>query len=201
MPKITFYNLPDNKKKMLIHAAKKEFSRVPLNDASISNIIKTARIPRGSFYQYFEDKEDAYFFLLNEFVININDNFVLLLKKYDGDLFETMIDFFQLIIEEEENVTFLENAFLNMTYKIEYTFSKIFRDCESNENIKEITDLINTSGLNISNDRDLRHIMQIISTITFRNVVEKFGKELSQQEALSNYIIEINLLKNGLARK
>jgi hypothetical protein len=87
-----------------------------------------------------------------------------------------------------------------MTYKIEYTFSKIFRDRESNENIKEITDLINTSGLNISSDRDLSHIMQIISTITFRNFEEKFGKELSQREALSNYILEINLLKNGLAR-
>ncbi|WP_066062573.1 TetR/AcrR family transcriptional regulator [Neobacillus soli] len=198
MPKITFFNLPEDKKHKLILAAKKEFSRVPLYDASISHIVKSAGIPRGSFYQYFEDKEDAFFFLLNDFVVNINSNFVFLLKKYEGDLFETMIEFYQLIIEEEENVQFLRNAFLNMTYKIETTFSNIFRNHDSNNNFKVITPLINTSLLNISNDRELFHLMQIISTVTFRNVVEKYAKDLSKQEALGNYIIEINLLKNGL---
>ncbi|MFK4998922.1 TetR/AcrR family transcriptional regulator [Bacillus sp. N9] len=32
----------------------------------MANIVKEAGIPRGSFYQYFEDKEDAFFYLLNE---------------------------------------------------------------------------------------------------------------------------------------
>ena len=41
---------------------KKEFSRLPLKDASIANIIKDAEIPRGSFYQYFENKEDLYYY-------------------------------------------------------------------------------------------------------------------------------------------
>ena len=201
MPKITFYNLPDDKKEKLINAVKKEFSRVPLYDASISNIVKSARIPRGSFYQYFEDKEDAFFFLLNGIVMNNNNNFAALLRKHNGDLFDTMIDFFQYIIQEEENVQFLKNAFLNMTYKIENSFANIFRNRENNDNFREISSLINTSNLNISNEQDLFHIMQIITTVTIRNVVEKFAKELSKQEALGNYIIEMNLLKSGLARK
>ena len=62
VPKPTFLNLSKEKQELLITAAKKEFSRVPLNGASISNIIKDAGIPRGSFYQYFEDKEDIFFF-------------------------------------------------------------------------------------------------------------------------------------------
>ena len=37
-----------------------EFSQVPFSQASINRIIKLAGIPRGSFYQYFTDKEDAY---------------------------------------------------------------------------------------------------------------------------------------------
>ena len=66
MPKVTFYNLPEHKKATLISAVNQEFSRVPLYDASISNIVKSAGIPRSSFYQYFADKEDAFLFLLNE---------------------------------------------------------------------------------------------------------------------------------------
>jgi AcrR family transcriptional regulator len=57
MPKPTFFNLSTDKKENLIQAARREFSRAPLHEALISNIVKSAEISRGSFYQYFDDKE------------------------------------------------------------------------------------------------------------------------------------------------
>lgn len=58
MPKETFLNLPEKKKEKIIEAAKNEFKRVSLEQASIKNIVENAEIARGSFYQYFESKED-----------------------------------------------------------------------------------------------------------------------------------------------
>ena len=58
MPKETFLKLPEEKKDKIIKAAKKEFARVPFEQTSIKNIVEDADIPRGSFYQYFESKED-----------------------------------------------------------------------------------------------------------------------------------------------
>ena len=58
MPKETFLKLPQEKKTKIIKAAKKEFKRAPLEQASIKNIVEDAGIARGSFYQYFESKED-----------------------------------------------------------------------------------------------------------------------------------------------
>ncbi len=49
MPTDTFFHLPPEKQKRILNAAKKEFSRLPLKDASIANIIKDAEIPRGVF--------------------------------------------------------------------------------------------------------------------------------------------------------
>ena len=46
----TFMNLKDEKKEKIITALKNEFGRVALKDALVSNIIKEASIPRGSFY-------------------------------------------------------------------------------------------------------------------------------------------------------
>lgn len=60
MPKETFNNLPIEKQKSIFDACIKEFSTVPFSQASINQIIKNANISRGSFYQYFEDKWDAY---------------------------------------------------------------------------------------------------------------------------------------------
>ncbi|WP_026582285.1 TetR/AcrR family transcriptional regulator [Bacillus sp. J33] len=198
MPKITFFNLPDDKRETLICAAKKEFARVPLYQASISNIIKDAKIPRGSFYQYFEDKEDAFFFLLANHVAAYKDYFVNSLQRYEGDIFEAMIDFYQVIItEEKENLQFLRNLFLNMTHRIENVFTTSFGETDMNENFKKISTLINHEMLNIKNEHELFHMMQIISSVTFHNIVKKFSGELTFEAALDNYKTQIHLLKKG----
>ncbi len=199
MPKLTFYNLPDEKRQTLIQAIQAEFSRVPLFDASISNIVKAAGIPRGSFYQYFEDKDDAFFFLLNELSEQEKYNFISILTEREGDLFETAFDFYERMLKEEEHFHFLKNAFLNMTQKIESTFARMISDHHKHgENFKATAALIDRSKLNISSDKELFHVLQIITTITFRNLVETFAHDLSHQDSLENLKLEMNLIKRGL---
>ena len=60
IPKKTFYNLDSDKQQRITDAALNEFALRSYEEANISNIIKEAKIPRGSFYQYFEDKLDLY---------------------------------------------------------------------------------------------------------------------------------------------
>src|SRR5690625_535360 len=92
MPRQTFYNLPTEKQEVLIEAGEKEFSRVPLFEASIANIVKEAGIPRGSFYQYFHDKEDFYFYILNQYADEKRKRFIRLLEKHDGNIFYAVSD-------------------------------------------------------------------------------------------------------------
>ncbi|HAO61798.1 MAG TPA: hypothetical protein DCQ90_07755 [Erysipelotrichaceae bacterium] len=60
----TFHRLDEEKKKRLMDALIHEFSEHTFSEASINRIVKDANISRGSFYQYFTDKEDCYLFLL-----------------------------------------------------------------------------------------------------------------------------------------
>ena len=202
MPKLTFFNLPEMKRNKLIRAAEAEFSRVPLSQASISNIVKAAEITRGSFYQYFENKEDAYYFLLEEQWNKRQDKFIASLNKYNGDIFEAFKELFQLMLEEkktEDGYNFLKNALLNVTHEIEDVFTRIFDEKQIDTNrLKEITPLINKECLNISGEDEFYHIIQIITSVTFRNLVEKYSRNMSKEEALENFIIEMNLLKKGL---
>ncbi len=66
MPKKTFENLETGKKNRIYEAALNEFSRTRFESSKVSNIIKEAGIPRGSFYQYFEDKFDLYLYIFDE---------------------------------------------------------------------------------------------------------------------------------------
>jgi len=69
MPKPTFTNLTNEKKNRIMEACFDEFSRHTFSEASINQIIKEAGISRGSFYQYFESKEDCYLEVLGQIAI------------------------------------------------------------------------------------------------------------------------------------
>ncbi len=65
MPKQTFFNLPDEKREQILQVAIDEFAENDYESASISRVVARAGIAKGSFYQYFADKEDLYAYLLN----------------------------------------------------------------------------------------------------------------------------------------
>lgn len=203
MPKATFFNLPEKKRASLIKACEREFSRVPVFEASIANIVKSAGISRGSFYQYFEDKEDAYYYILHEQAKRRNQAFKHQLHVHEGDLFEAITAFYyELLIElpDDKEYNFLRNALLNVTHQIETIFNEIIEGHVKQNGLYDLTDLINKDILNIETNEELQHVIQIISAIAFRNFVEKFTKELSDEAAIKNFKVEMNLLKKGLAK-
>jgi AcrR family transcriptional regulator len=64
MPKQTFLNLSDEKRKVIIGAAIDEFADYGLENASTNRIVANSGISKGSFYQYFENKQDVFMYLL-----------------------------------------------------------------------------------------------------------------------------------------
>ena len=65
MPKQTFLNLPEEKRRAFIDIALDEFANNDYNTASVSKIVEKAGIAKGSVYQYFEDKQDLFMYLLD----------------------------------------------------------------------------------------------------------------------------------------
>ncbi len=60
MPKETFFNLSEEKRRKIEDIALDEFAEYGLEGASINRIVAAAEIAKGSFYQYFNDKLDLY---------------------------------------------------------------------------------------------------------------------------------------------
>jgi AcrR family transcriptional regulator len=64
MPTETFFNLPDEKRELICDVAVDEFSEFSFDQASINRIVANAGIAKGSFYQYFQNKKDLFFYIL-----------------------------------------------------------------------------------------------------------------------------------------
>ncbi len=91
MPKNTFLNLPDEKQKLIISVAVDEFARYPFSHASINRIVTNSGIAKGSFYQYFEDKQDLFLTILQIVAREKVAYLTPLLENAD------QLDFFQLL--------------------------------------------------------------------------------------------------------
>jgi AcrR family transcriptional regulator len=65
MPKDTFFNLPEDKRALICDVAIDEFAAYPFDQASVNRIVAQSGIAKGSFYQYFEDKQDLFLYIMH----------------------------------------------------------------------------------------------------------------------------------------
>ena len=200
MPSDTFLRLNDEKKKKLVDASFKEFSLNNFNDASINRIIKEAGISRGSFYMYFEDKKDLYFYLLEQHLEILITNMREELINNKGNLFKM----FEENIKESynsfknNNINFFKKSLENITIMEESKKTFGFRDK------RLLRELIPNINLELLNDNAKKHI-EVIFAINMHLLMVTLMKLLKSdsldEEILKDYYEQLDILKYGCVKK
>ena len=201
MPKETFLKLSNEKQQKVLDAAKKEFARVPIENVSIKNIVEDADIARGSFYQYFESKEDLLVYLLKEKAEQVSNKVKEKIQGTDGDLFETYIFLYDMAIEnfmKKEDEDLYKQIFINIKSSDESIFD-LMKNTKPKDVIK-YCDLLNTKNLKIENQQDFMVICEMLNAITRKSIIKNF-KGVSKEECRSTFLKEIEYLKYGIIKK
>ena len=110
MCKETFLRLPQEKRTRFLDAAWEEFTRVSFADVSINQIVRRAGVPRGSFYQYFEDKEDLFSYLLTEVRERFAETYRQVVEDAGGDIFQAQLDCYEQFQRRDAAVPQLERC-------------------------------------------------------------------------------------------
>jgi AcrR family transcriptional regulator len=117
MPKETFFNLSEEKRKKIIGAAIDQFAQYHYSNVTIDKIVQAAEIPKGSFYQYFENKDDLYIYLFTELGDTKLDMFARLKEKIPSIGFkEYMMEYIMALKKLEmsnDQMVHLKREFLN----------------------------------------------------------------------------------------
>lgn len=194
MPTKTFFNLPQKKRDRILKAAEKEFGRVPLYKASISNIVKEAEIPRGSFYQYFEDKEDLYGFYFSLILEDLQEGLVDSIVKNNGDLFKAMDGYFAFYLDQIVNGKyndFYRNFFLNITIGDNGNQHGPGFNFQNSERLKDLRDQItkatNWKLLKVFGENDVRMLMQIVMMMFFHSVAHYFNDAENDDDSKKSF--------------
>ena len=192
MPKSTFYNLNNEKREKIEKALKNEFTRNTFEKASISNIIEEAQIPRGSFYQYFEDKEDALKYIIEDFLNDEKEEVKKLLIQNEGDIFLTTIDLYSYFVDRNYHDSEMK-LFQNIINKLRNDNVNIYKNIK----FKKFADLkdidkrncyINMDLLAIEDDEDMEYMLRILTCILRAEIIDVIHKRISKEERKNRII-------------
>jgi len=220
LPTETFFHLPAEKQKRIMNAAKKEFSRLPLKDASIATIIKDAEIPRGSFYQYFENKEDLYYYYFHTLKSDSQRDLIRSIQHEKGDLFAGFEWYFSRMIEEVlkgKNANFYRNLFLSMDYR---SFHKVMpeihkkmhhahheeRKATRKKEEAEFFAEIDKDLLKVADDHELKLLIQLLMHTVFSTITEAYRHIQADDSydpslAMSDFNSKIRWLREGAKKE
>lgn len=202
MPSSTFLNLPPEKQEKLLEAATREFSSRSFSEASINQIIKDAGIPRGSFYMYFQDKEELFRYLMRGYVDQLLLVMEELLIREQGDIFAALIELYDYVQRKQyarhlgemgamadiigRNMGLQKNALLEMV--------------DPGAILDRLVGLVNPELLELRREEDLREILtlllRVVGPLIYTGV--HCPPEDGSRQRLCN---SLEILKHGMAKR
>ena len=202
MPNPIFFNLPDAKRQRLTDAMWAEFTTVSYMDVSINRIIQEAGISRGSFYQYFSGKQDAFVYLLSTIVDTVKNMFRAQLTAHSNDLFDAVLGMYDMVIwrkkksRRSKEMERLETI-LQLNIKLDMSqFTEFFQHAETD---LAIMDLLHRSGYVIRSTVEARALLHMLCSITLSTITIHL-RSSSREESVSRQMMEyqLKLIRSGL---
>ena len=202
MPSSTFLNLPAEKQEKLFEAATREFSHRPFNEASINQIIKEAGIPRGSFYMYFQDKEDLFRYLLKGYMDQL---FMLLeevLLRDGGDIFQALLDLYDYVQTKSDQMDLGEIGAMTGIIRCNNGMQKngLLEMLDPEVILRRLGDAVNLDLLDLRQDRDLGDILGALLVVAAPMIYTglEAGGDPGTRDGLENIL---DIFKRGMGKR
>ena len=201
MPSSTFLNLPAEKQEKLLEAATREFSHRPFNEASINQIIKEAGIPRGSFYMYFQDKEDLFRYLLKGYV----DQLFMLLEEFllraQEDIFQALLDLYDFVQAKTDQLDLGEIGAMISIIRCNSGMQKnsLLEMLDPEVILRRLGDAVNPDLLDLRQDRDLGDILGALLVVAAPMIYTglQAGGDPATRDRLENIL---QIFKRGMGK-
>lgn len=149
-----FNRLDDAKKERILNAAFKEFAEKGFDDASTNRIAKEANISKGSLFNYFNNKEDLFKYLIELSLKRINTMYFQKVNYDITDIFDRIIHFSQIKSQEypryKDTFDFLGHIFVNIS-----RYTTIYEGlAQAHQTIKQQVDNVLNKDIDLTKFRE-----------------------------------------------
>jgi len=183
-----------------MHAIRDELTRVPFSELSINRIIHLAKIPRGSYYQYFSGKDDLYDFLLTGYRSRMQQSAMRTLHEQNGDVFLTVLAGFDESVQfasAESNLSVMRHLF---SYRQPLQPRQGESPLASIAILTQNIDLIDATALACETRDDLYYMLEILFTMLAFALAELFCDPQKAPQLRAQLEKKLELVKRGFLR-
>lgn len=200
MPSERFFHLPDEKKERIKQAAINELSEFSLDQMSINRVIKSAEIPRGSFYEYFEDKFDLVNYLMYDFKIKVKEFADNEITENNRDIFMIFENLFSFVINLKlENDT--KQLFKNIFSCLKFSEKDLkFMLSARNMIVDEYYERIDFDNYKFKSKGDFACLIDVILDVFVNEVVSSFIELGNQSQHKEVFSKKLSMIKFGVIR-
>ncbi len=202
MPKKTYFNLPDEKRERIFNAGLLEFSYHDLFESSVNTIVSIANISKGSFYQYFEDKDEFYWYVVTEIIFGTVQKYEIMLRKYDGDFLKTEEELFLSLLDLFDDLKYRQllsnvyrRSYMDLRSRISNKASTIYFD------MYDVLMKFGFRGYEIKSKEDFLIAFEMVRNVSSHVVMTMITDNLSKTESKILYEKHMNYLTNGLKKR
>jgi len=199
MPQQTFYNLTKQKRTKIFDAGFKEFSSNNYYNASINNIVNDASIPKGSFYQYFIDKNDFYWYIINRVLEEQISKYDKLLEGANGNFIkaeEHLFFHFAVLLENYKYRSLIRNVFDSSYYDV--TNSLISSGGVDYDMIYGFVSQKRAKIVKKMSKEEFIIVFSMMRNILNNSIITLISKDLATKDAIHFYQTQVNFLLKGI---
>ena len=197
MPTSTFFRLPEEKRQRLLDAAWAEFSQTRFTNASINRIIHSAHIPRGSFYQYFVDKDDLFYYLLKELKSHFSGILEEILRQVDGDLFQVPVRAFERLNQKpDQRECYLDRALSILRNNLGLDLQKLLMERPALM-AHDLLEQVDMSQLQRQDPTFVTNVTTMLLMVTASAVMETIAHPDQREEQLRLLEDRVEIIKYG----
>lgn len=200
MPTITFEKLSDDKKDTIEKAAIKEFSTYTYDQVSINRIIQDINMPRGSFYLYFENKEDLYLYIIKKYIDFSVEKLIKKIRDCNGNV----INAYKLSLEEiieycnkGPQAMLVKNFLLGLSHKMGFKLAKP----DKKEIVYNIFSSINTEYLNDEYKEELFIVFDLLTHTLIHSLTEYLVMGIPLDKIKYKYYKQLKMIANGIYKE
>ena len=198
----TFLRLPEEKRTRFLNAAWEEFTSTRFADVSINQIVRKAGIPRGSFYQYFLDKEDLFAYRLEEVREHVKREYRRALEDAGGDMFQAQLNCFDRLTSQELALDPMMNRcvlFLRNNQGVD--IQKLLPTRPGQRLMDGLWDLMDLSGLRERNADYARVVFSLLMAALGSAFMDAMLRSENWQECRNELVMKLEIVRYGCLKE
>lgn len=189
MPKDLFLKFPTEKQQKSLSVLETEFKTTPFQKVNVKEIVEKSGIARGSFCQYFENLEDAYFTILEKETVDIHALFMKIFVEKNKQLIPTLEEYGTQVAD----ILFNEQTYMIYRNRCLYWSEDLNRSWEisKNQHAEDIHRFAERAGENFEK---MQFIKAVVHSLIERMSLEEWTKEAF----IANYKQHLNWIEKGV---